>query len=152
MVSATSCGVWMTFGRDVDAQSFVDRIADISKTLSVTEGATKTLLKIVGEDPNVPDDKLPEALSKVAGDYKRLQAQAAALDPENPTARQLVDAAKPEIDAGHFQHALELLGQATRAIGSIALSFAGYGKAWRRGAYKALRASSAPAASTASLA
>jgi hypothetical protein len=129
----------------------VDRIADISKTLGVTEDATKTLLKIVGEDPNVPDDKLAEALSKVAGDYKRLQAQAAALNPENPTARQLVDEAKPEIDAGHFQHARELLGQATRAIGSIALSFAGYGKAWRRGAYKALRASSAPAASAASL-
>jgi microcystin-dependent protein len=41
---------------------------------------------------------------------------------------------------------------AMMAIGFIALSFAGYRKAWRRGAYTALRASSAPAASAASLA
>jgi microcystin-dependent protein len=41
---------------------------------------------------------------------------------------------------------------AMTAIGFIALSFAGYGKPWRRGAYKALRASSAPAASAASFA
>jgi microcystin-dependent protein len=40
---------------------------------------------------------------------------------------------------------------AMMAIGFIALSFAGYQKTWR-GAYKALRASSAPAASAASLA
>ena len=45
---------------------------DISKTLGVTEDAAKTLLKIVGEDRNIPDDKLAEALTKVAGDYKRL--------------------------------------------------------------------------------
>ena len=93
----------------------IDRIVDISKTLGVTEDAAKTLLKIVGEDPNIPDDKLAEALSKVAGDYKRLQAQVAALNPDNPTARKLVDEAKPEIEAGHFERAHELLRQATQA-------------------------------------
>src|SRR5260370_11861263 len=93
----------------------IDRIVDISKTLGVTEDAAKTVLKIVGEDPNIPDDKLAEALSKVAGDYKRLQAQAAALNPENPTARALVEQAKPEIDAGRFDRARELLHQATQA-------------------------------------
>ncbi len=93
----------------------IDRIADISKTLGVTEEAAKTLLKIVGEDANVPDDKLAEALTKVAGDYKRLRTQAAALNPENPTARALVEQAKPEIDAGHLERAHELLRQATQA-------------------------------------
>jgi tetratricopeptide (TPR) repeat protein len=83
----------------------VDRITEISKTLGVTEDAAKTLLKIVGEDPSIPDDKLAEALTKVAGDYKRLQAQVAALNPDNPTAQALVDEAKPEIDAGHFERA-----------------------------------------------
>jgi hypothetical protein len=53
----------------------IDKVTDISKTLGVTEDAAKTLLKIVGEDPNIPDDKLAEALTKVAGDHKRLQAQ-----------------------------------------------------------------------------
>ena len=81
----------------------LDRITDISKTLGVTEDAAKTLLKIVGEDPSIPDDKLAEALTKVAGDFKRLQAQTAALNPDNPTARALVEQAKPEIDAGHFR-------------------------------------------------
>ena len=87
----------------------------ISKTLGVTEDAAKTLLKIVGQDPNIPDDKLAEALSKVADDYQRLQAQVAALNPDNPTAKALVEQAKPEIDAGHFQRAHELLRQATQA-------------------------------------
>ena len=93
----------------------IEKIVDISKTLGVTEEAAKTLLKIVGEDANIPGDKLAEALSKVAGDYKRLQAQVAALNPDNPTARKLVDEAKPEIDAGHFARAHELLREATQA-------------------------------------
>ena len=93
----------------------LDRITEISKTLGVTEDAAKKLLKIVGEDPSIPGDKLAEALTKVAGDYKRLQAQVAALNPDNPAARALVDEAKPEIDAGHFERAHELLRQATQA-------------------------------------
>ena len=98
--------------------ALIDRITDISKTLGVTEDAAKTLLKIVGEDANVPDDKLAEALTKVATDYKALKAQAAAaagLTTENPSARALVEQANPEIDAGHFARAHELLRQATQA-------------------------------------
>ena len=45
------------------------QVDKISKTLGVTEDAAEELLKIVGEDPNIPEDKLAEALSKVAGDY-----------------------------------------------------------------------------------
>jgi hypothetical protein len=97
----------------IEAQQ--DHLDKIAETLGVTKSATKTLLKIVGEDPNIPDDKLAEALSKVAGDYKRLQSQVAALNLENPTARQLADEAKPEIDAGHFARAHELLHEATQA-------------------------------------
>ncbi len=93
----------------------IDRITEISKTLGVTVDAAKTLLKIVGEDANIPDDKLAEALTKVAGDYNRLQTQVAALNPDNAIARQLVDEAKPEIDAGRFDRARELLRQATQA-------------------------------------
>jgi GTP1/Obg family GTP-binding protein len=81
----------------------------------VAEDAAKTLLKIVGEDPNIPEDKFAEALSRVAADYQRLKAQVAALDPTNPTAKALIEEAKPEIDAGHFQRAHELLRQATQA-------------------------------------
>src|SRR5262249_4740752 len=91
------------------------QISEISKTLGVTKDAANKLLKIVGEDPNIPEDKLAEALGKVAADYQRLQAQLAALNPDNPQARELVEQAKPEIDAGHFDRAHELLRQATQA-------------------------------------
>lgn len=92
-----------------------DQIEKIGKTLGMTEDAVKSLLKIVGEDPNVPEDKLAEALSKAAEDYKRLQSQVAALNPDNPAAHELVEQAKPEIDDGHFARAHELLRQATQA-------------------------------------
>jgi hypothetical protein len=80
----------------------IDRIASISKTLGVTEQAAKTLLRIIGEQPDVPDERLGEVLTKVATDYKRLQAQVAALNPDNPAARDLIEHAKSEIAAGHF--------------------------------------------------
>jgi hypothetical protein len=92
-----------------------DRIVDLSKRLGVTEEAAKTLLRIVGEQPNVPDERLAEVLTKVANDYKRLQAQVAALNPDNPTARGLVEHAKSEITAGHFAAAHQLLTQARQA-------------------------------------
>ncbi|HET7879636.1 MAG TPA: hypothetical protein VFL55_02050 [Acetobacteraceae bacterium] len=88
-------------------------IVDLSKQLGVTEDAARTLLRIVGEQ-DVPLERLSETLVRVANDYKRLQAQAAALSPENPTARDLATRAKAEIDAGHLEHAHELLRQATR--------------------------------------
>src|SRR4051812_34431271 len=45
-------------------------IVDLSKRLGVTEDATKTLLRIVGEQ-DVPLERLSETLNRVAGDYKR---------------------------------------------------------------------------------
>src|SRR6516162_1339475 len=93
----------------------IDRIASISKTLGVTEEAAKTLLRIIGEQPDVPDERLGEVLTKVASDYKRLQAQVAALNPDNPAARNLVDRARSEIAAGHFAAAHQLLSEARQA-------------------------------------
>jgi tetratricopeptide (TPR) repeat protein len=92
-----------------------EQIDKISKTLGVTEDAVKSLLKVVGEDSNIPEDKLAEALSKAAADYRRLQAQVAALNPENPIAKARVEEAKSEINAGHFERAHELLRHATQA-------------------------------------
>jgi hypothetical protein len=89
-------------------------IVDLSKRLGITEDATRTLLRIVGEQ-DVPLERLSETLNRVANDYKRLQGQAAALNPDNPTAKALVEQAKPEIEAGHFGRARELLRQATQA-------------------------------------
>ena len=78
-----------------DAQQ--EHVDKVSRTLGLTESAAKNLLRIVGDDANVPEDKLAEALTKAAEDYRRLQTQVAALNPGNPTARALVDQAKSEI-------------------------------------------------------
>jgi tetratricopeptide (TPR) repeat protein len=91
-----------------------DTIVELSKRIGVTEDATKTLLRIVGKQ-DVPLERLSETLNSVANDYKRLQAQAAALNPDNPTARDLVARAKAAIDIGQFEQAHQLLREATQA-------------------------------------
>ena len=96
------------------AGPLTNTIVDLSKRLGATEDATKTLLRIVGEQ-DVPLERLSEALNRVATDYKRLQAQAAALNPDNVTARDLVTQAKAAIDAGRFERARDLLHQAKQA-------------------------------------
>ena len=77
----------------------VEQIKEISGKFDITEHAALTLLRILGEDATIADDKLANALVKVAQDYKRLKAQVAALSPDNPATRSLVEQAKPEIDA-----------------------------------------------------
>ena len=89
-------------------------IVDLSKRLGVTEDATKTLLRIVGEQ-DVPVERLSETLNRVADNYKRLQAQAAALNPDNPTARGLVERAQTAITAGNLEEAHQLFAQARQA-------------------------------------
>jgi tetratricopeptide (TPR) repeat protein len=93
----------------------MDRIAGITRTLGVSEDAAKTLLSLAAEQQDVPDERLAEVLTKIAEDYKRLQAKVVALDPDDPAARQLVAQAQTEINAGHFNHAHDLLRQATQS-------------------------------------
>jgi hypothetical protein len=68
-------------------EPLLDRIDEIRKVLGVTRSAAEKLLKIAAEQPDVPDEKLAEVLTSIAADYQRLKAQAAALNPDNPTAR-----------------------------------------------------------------
>ena len=96
-----------------DAQQ--EHVDKVSKTLGLTESAAKNLLRIVGDDANVSEDKLAEALTKAAADYRRLQTQVAALNPGNPSASALVDQAKTEIESGNFGQAHKLLRDATQA-------------------------------------
>jgi hypothetical protein len=57
-------------------EPLIGRIEDIGKRLGVTEDAANTLLRIVGEQPDVPDERLGAVLTKVATQYNRLQATA----------------------------------------------------------------------------
>ena len=99
-----------------------EHIDKISETLGVTKSAAKGLLKIVGEDSNIPDDKLGEALAKAGEDFQRLRLQLkiAETNPDNPTARSLVEQAKGEVEAAHFERAEELLRQATQVQIAVA--------------------------------
>jgi hypothetical protein len=89
-------------------------IIDLSKRLGVTEDATKTLLRIVGQQ-DVPLERLSETLIRIANDYKRLRGQAAALNPDNTTARERVTLAQDAINFGQFDRARQLLHEATVA-------------------------------------
>jgi hypothetical protein len=99
----------------IGPEALINQVRDVSSKLAINEKATFSLLRIIGQDQNVTGEKLPDLLIKVAGDYKRLQAQVAALNPDNPDARRLVDEAEPEIEAGHFARAHELLQEARQA-------------------------------------
>lgn len=93
----------------------IDRIAAISQQLGVTQSAAETLLRIVGEQKEIPIDRLGETLLKVAEDFKRQQAQLAALHPDDAVAQELVARALVESNAGRFDAARALLRQAGQA-------------------------------------
>jgi tetratricopeptide (TPR) repeat protein len=96
------------------AGSLADRIVDLSKRLGVTENAVLTLLHVLDEE-DVPLERLPQKLGEIANQYKKLQAQLAALNPQNPLARSLAEQAETEIKAGRFEKAHQLLRQVTQA-------------------------------------
>ena len=83
-------------------------LIDLSKKLGVTEDATRTLLRIVGEQ-GVPLKRLSQTLAQVANDYRRLLSQVAALDAvlsqDNPVARSSVAQGKVKIETGAFAEA-----------------------------------------------
>ena len=91
-----------------------EKIGELSSRLGITQGAVLTLLRIVGQK-DVPLDELPQKLGEVASQYQQAQAQLAALSPQNPLARDLVEKAKVEIGAGNFSKAHDLLSQARQA-------------------------------------
>jgi len=85
----------------------------------VSEEATKTLLRIVGEQPDVPDEELTKVLTKVATNYKNLQAQVASISTDNPIARALVTQVQMEMTAGRLQEAGDLLQRITVRVATL---------------------------------
>ena len=94
-----------------------DKIVDLSNRLGVTQGATLTMLRIL-DQRDVPLEQLPQKLAEVADQYKKFQAQLAALNPQNPLARGLVEQAQAEIKVGKADSLIkahQLLRQAKQA-------------------------------------
>jgi hypothetical protein len=91
-----------------------EKIVDLSQRLGVTQGAALSLLRAVGQI-DVPLAQLPEKLAEATFQYQQAQAQLAALDPQNPLARGLVEQAKADSKAGNLSRARELLRQARQA-------------------------------------
>ncbi len=100
-------------------EPLLGRIETLSKRLGVTEEAARMMLKLVGEQPNVPDEDLAKALTKVAIDYKNLKAQAASIDINNSLARTLVTEVQSEITAGHLQKAAQILQKITKRTATL---------------------------------
>ena len=94
-----------------------DRIVDLSNRLGVTQGATLTMLRILDQG-DVPLEQLPQKLAEVADQYKKFQAQLAALNPQNPLASGLIEQAQAEIKVGKADSLIkahQLLNQAKQA-------------------------------------
>jgi tetratricopeptide (TPR) repeat protein len=90
------------------------RIADLAGKLGATQEAVQAILRAVGQQ-DVPLEQLPEKLAEAAAQFQKLTAQAAALNPGSPIARQLVDRAQAAIKVGQFAEAHELLSRAKQA-------------------------------------
>jgi hypothetical protein len=65
------------------AGPLTDRIVDLSNRLGATQGATLTVLRILGRG-DVPLEQLPQKLAEVADQFQKAQAQLAALNPPEP--------------------------------------------------------------------
>lgn len=100
-------------------EPLLNRVETLSKSLGVSQSATKTLLKLVGEQQSVSAEDIPAALDRVAAKYKNLQAQVSSLSTDDPIARALVTQVQDEINAGRFQNAGALLGKRTKTVATL---------------------------------
>ena len=64
-----------------------ERVAEASRWLGVTQGALRTMLATLGQT-DVPGEQLLEKLAEVFEQYRKAAAAIAALQPENPVARE----------------------------------------------------------------
>jgi tetratricopeptide (TPR) repeat protein len=89
-------------------------LAELKQRLGVTEGAARAILTILGQQ-DVPFEQLPQKLAQVAAQYKQTMARLAALKPQDPITKDLVDKAQTVIEAGRFADADQLLNQSKQA-------------------------------------
>ncbi|MCP5196996.1 MAG: tetratricopeptide repeat protein [Gammaproteobacteria bacterium] len=90
------------------------QVKALGDQLSVTQDALTSFFQILREQ-NVPLEKLPDTLATIAQRYHEMQERLAALNPEDPTIKALIDKARTELEAGHFDLADALLSQAEAA-------------------------------------
>ncbi len=96
--------------------SLLSRIELLSSRLGINNTATKILLKKIGQNPDIPEDELPEALTKIATTYKNIEAQKASIDPSDPVSRALVKQVQTELAAGRLETAGNLLKSITTRV------------------------------------
>ena len=80
VITAVGAGVAPAVG------PLADRIEDLGKRLGATDGAVRTMLRIIGQQ-EVPLERLPEKLAEVAQQYKTATDRVAALDAQTDYAR-----------------------------------------------------------------
>jgi tetratricopeptide (TPR) repeat protein len=86
----------------------------LAAQLGVTREAMVSFFRILGER-EVPLERMPTRLGEIAARYGELTRRLAALEPEDPSARGLVERAREAVAAGRYDEADALLVRAKEA-------------------------------------
>ena len=97
-----------------DAATARRELGELQQRLGLTQGAALAVLRAIGEH-EVPLEQLPQKLADASVHYQRTVERMAALDPQDPMTRGLVDRAQAAISEGRFGKADQLLGEAEQA-------------------------------------
>src|SRR4051794_30674035 len=85
--------------------------AQFAAQLGVTRDAVVSFFRILGEK-EVPAEQMPVRLGEVAARFHDLSSRLATLEPEDPTAKGLVDQAQQAVEGGKYDEADGLLARA----------------------------------------
>jgi hypothetical protein len=88
--------------------------AELAAKLGFTDAAVAEFFKVLGEK-NVPKDKVPSRLIEIATHFAETRDTLSALEPDDPHAAELAQAAKQALDSGRLAEADGLLDQAKEA-------------------------------------
>ena len=94
--------------------AYESQVKELSNRLGVTQDALTSFFQILREQ-NVPLEKLPETLATIAQRFREMQERLAVLNPDDPATRSLIEKARKELNAGHYDQADALLSQAEAA-------------------------------------
>jgi tetratricopeptide (TPR) repeat protein len=87
---------------------------EIAASLKIDQGAVEGFFQSLGEQ-NVPPEQLQAKLVEIASQFAAARQRLAALEPDDPVTKALVDQAKAELDKGHPDAASALLQRAEDA-------------------------------------
>ena len=86
-------------------------VSGLAARLNVTEPAVRNMLRVLGER-EVPPERLVGKLAEIAERHRELERRLAALEPEDPVVRGLLEDAGAAVEGGEYDRAERLLEEA----------------------------------------